>query len=411
MTIAQERKPNLLLIGAQKSGTTSIASALGSHKRVFLPPEKELNFFSSTNWAERVDDYFKRFPDQPHLKYWMDATPGYMWTHTAYGRQLGDKSPIKHDIPTAIRETLGTDLKIIAIMRHPIRRAVSAFFHQFRMGRLHTGDRIRNIGARNGIIDLGFYSEHLAAYRETFSEDAIKTLFFESYMRNTEMVHRDLFIWLDLDPTEIDVPAFETNEGIKLDYQGGNISVNDGMDQINTLAATPNYKKMKLIEPPIVEEADLDFMNEIYADELERMANEYPITAEIWPRSLSLDTYSSNPSVSGALDLQLSASQRVATTLDRQVRHILLLYNEARAELERHGSDLKKQQELLEKLEQDLQSRFTELNEMSSLLHSQETRHTATVEGLEKQLAASRQEIASLRQRLQPKAQGAAANS
>ncbi len=285
-------RPNLLLIGAQKSGTTSIANALDAHDQIFLPKEKELHFFSRPS---RSDDdlkaYKARFPDRAGVKYWMDATPGYMWTRTAYGTALGEASPMRHDIPEAIRTTLAEDLRILAIMRHPVKRAVSAFFHHFRMGRLKTSDRIRDMGHRQGIIDLGFYSEHLGAYRDVFPEKEIKALFFEDYLMDTERVHKDLFLWLGLEPTTQVKEASGTNEGMKLDYSGGHISVRDGMKQINKLAGRPRYKKMKLIEPPIVEQADLDFLSDVYADELEKMAQLYEITNRIWSRQLSIETY------------------------------------------------------------------------------------------------------------------------
>lgn len=295
MSEAPLARPNLLLIGAQKSGTTSIAKALDAHDKIFLPKEKELHFFSRPDWADDLNAYSDRFPDRAGLKYWMDATPGYMWTRTAYGKALGDKSPMRHDIPQAIRKTLTNDLRILAIMRHPVKRAVSAFFHHFRMGRLKTNDRIRDMGHRQGIIDLGFYSEHLGTYGDIFPETEIKALFFEDYLQNTEKVHRDLFLWLGLEPAIQKKKSSGTNEGMKLDYSGGHISVKDGMAQINALVGRPRYKKMKVINPPIVEQADLDFLSDVYRDELAKMGQRYEITAKIWPRRLDIETYNVRP--------------------------------------------------------------------------------------------------------------------
>ena len=358
-------RPNILLIGSQKSGTTSLANGLGAHRNIFLPNEKELNFFTRPKWAEEQDAYYKRFKSNAHTQYWMDATPGYMWTYTKYGRQLGDRSPMQHNIPAAIHQALGSDVKIIAIMRHPVRRAVSAFFHQFRMGRLGSGDRIRNMGHRQGIVDLGFYSEQLAAYREYFPEDAIKTYFFEIYMAHTEEVHRDLFLWLGLCPTDVKKTMPETNAGMKLDYSGGGISVRSGMEQIRKLALHPDYKKMRVIEPPIVEQADLDFLNEIYADELEVMAQEYEITQEIWPRRLTVENYNIRPKET--------------------------------ARFKSKSSDLKK---TIRILGQAHKSGLTELEEVTMLLHNQEARHTTLLALHKRQLADSQQEVTMLKKQL-----------
>lgn len=406
MATSSLTRPNLLLIGAQKSGTTSIATALSTHKRILLPPEKEVNFFSRPDWAEGLEDYRKRFPDRAGVEYWMDATPGYMWTQTAYNKALGDKAPMRHDIPTAIHETLGSDIRIISIMRHPVKRAVSAFFHQFRMGRLKSDDRIRDMGHRYGLVDLGFYSEHLAAYRAIFPKTAFKTLFFENYMLNTELVHRDILLWLDLDPADVrkedtSKSVLDTNAGMKLDYTGDTISVKGGMEQIRTLVGHPNYKKMKAVNPPVVEQADLDFLNDIYADELERMARNYPMTTEIWPRRLEIATYNTPPKKSGSVAQKLTASQRTAKILETQIGQILRLHDTTRVMLNRRTQTVTELQDTLKKIEQDQKDRLSELTEMTKLLSSQESRHATYVEDLERKLENARKELAAARKQQQ----------
>tara|TARA_R110002074_G_scaffold249543_3_gene421417 strand:- start:5368 stop:6582 length:1215 start_codon:yes stop_codon:yes gene_type:complete len=395
-------RPNLLLIGAQKSGTTSIATMLGTHRSVLLPPEKEVNFFSRPDWGTGLDAYYKRFPDRVGVQYWMDATPGYMWTETKYGKSLGNLSPMQHDIPSAIHDTLGTDIRIISTMRHPVKRAVSAFFHQFRMGRIGSGDRIRDIGHQYGIVDLGFYSEHLAAYRAIFPETAFKTLFFENYMLNTELVHRDIFLWLGLDPTNVrkekaQNTALDTNAGMKLDYTGDSISVKGGMKQISVLAKNPNYKKMKVTEPPVVEQADLDYLNDIYANELECMAREYPVTTEIWPRRLTIETYNVHPDGLGNIKNQLTASQRIAESLETQIRQLLRLHDTMRVALQRQTLHLAEVQEAFEKIERDQRDRMSELTDITRVLSRQESRHKIYVEELKHQLEGARKNLYALR--------------
>ena len=45
-------KPNFLIIGAQKSGTTSLADCLGKHSQVFVCEPREPEYFSSKNFDE-----------------------------------------------------------------------------------------------------------------------------------------------------------------------------------------------------------------------------------------------------------------------------------------------------------------------------------------------------------------------
>jgi hypothetical protein len=284
-------------------------------------------------------------------------------------------------------------------MRHPVKRAVSAFFHQFRMGRIGSDDRIRNLGHRHGIVDLGFYSEHLAAYRAIFPETAFKVLFFENYMLNTELVHRDLFLWLDLDPsnlrkTKIQNTGLDTNAGMKLDYSGESISVKGGMDQIRILTNHPNYKKMKITEPPVVEQADLDYLNDIYAGELELMARDYPVTTEIWPVRLEIATYNVQPD-------GLSASWRIAEGLEAQIRQFLRLHDTTHVALRRQTLHLAEVQEALEKIERDQKDRMSELTEITKLLSRQESRQKIYVAELEHQLESTRKNLYALRKQRQ----------
>ena len=53
--------PNFLIVGAQKSGTTSLWSYLSSHPDVYLSPKKEIKFFDrgydrGVSWYESFFD-------------------------------------------------------------------------------------------------------------------------------------------------------------------------------------------------------------------------------------------------------------------------------------------------------------------------------------------------------------------
>lgn len=57
------RAVDFLVIGAQKSGTTSLYRYLSAHPEIYMPPGKELAFFSDPDKARKgidhyLDDYF-----------------------------------------------------------------------------------------------------------------------------------------------------------------------------------------------------------------------------------------------------------------------------------------------------------------------------------------------------------------
>ncbi len=55
-------KVDFMIVGAQKSGTTTLAKMLSSHSSIVCCDKKEPMFFSSTdNWEQSVSDYHSLF--------------------------------------------------------------------------------------------------------------------------------------------------------------------------------------------------------------------------------------------------------------------------------------------------------------------------------------------------------------
>jgi hypothetical protein len=294
--------PNLLIAGAQKAGTTDIANNLALHPQAYLPPEKELLFFSNPEWTGKIGGYLRRFPFDPAVRYWIDATPGYFWTGAAAdftdvpeAAKLGitrDPSAPSHDIVGDIHATLGPNIRIVIILRHPVKRAISAFYHHFRMGRIRSEDRIRNFGFRHGVIDIGMYAHHLRQYLDRFKRPQIKILFFEEYVKDPLGQMNTLYSWLGLDTvTQLqEASGSDSNAGIKVGVEDGAIRVKGGITQIRALKKDPRFAKMRLEDPPIIEAEDLAFLARIYEAELAALATMFPKTRTLW-KTLTIDNY------------------------------------------------------------------------------------------------------------------------
>ncbi|MGH2784711.1 MAG: sulfotransferase family protein [Actinomycetota bacterium] len=109
----QGRLPNFFIIGAPKSGSTALADYLRAHPQVFIPPEKELYFFTiQSNWDRGLDWYRWLFADAGDAPAVGDATPTYIYSDAALERIAGT-------IP---------DAKLFAILRNPVDRAYSSYW-------------------------------------------------------------------------------------------------------------------------------------------------------------------------------------------------------------------------------------------------------------------------------------------
>jgi hypothetical protein len=115
------RLPNYVIVGAMKSGTTSLAEYLGAHPQAYTVPQKELYFFERNDlWDQGVEWYAEQFAGAAQEIAVGEASPSYMYFRKSAGRMA-------EAIP---------DAKLIAILRDPVQRALSHYMHwRFHMAR------------------------------------------------------------------------------------------------------------------------------------------------------------------------------------------------------------------------------------------------------------------------------------
>lgn len=167
--------PTFLIIGAMRSGTTSLARSLGEHPDVFMTPGKEIHFFDR-RYERGTPWYRERFRGAATEKAIGEATQTYMFDRHSIPR-------IADLIPTA---------KLIAILRNPIDRAYSHYWHNRERGRealsfpeaigaeadrLASGDPVSM--ARYSYVARGRYLEQLVRVTEYFPREALHVVMFE----------------------------------------------------------------------------------------------------------------------------------------------------------------------------------------------------------------------------------------
>jgi hypothetical protein len=216
--------PNLLILGAAKSGTSSLYRYLGQHPQVFMSHFKEPTFFV---WEGReydiqgpgveqigkrmikdIDSYLRLFSDGRHQRIRGEASTGYL--HTP-----GVAETIRHHVPEA---------KLMAILRNPIDRAYSAFLHAQRLGLEPMSDFEQALDdephrVRTGWIGLttyttvGMYAEQLERYVAVFPCQQIRIYLFEDLARDPIGLAQDSFRYLGVDDSfEPDV-SMQANRG------------------------------------------------------------------------------------------------------------------------------------------------------------------------------------------------------
>lgn len=157
--------PNLLIIGAQKCGTTSLHAYLDLHPDVHMAREKELDFFIADRaWRNGPDWYAQRFRDDAAVR--GEASPNY----TAW--------PVWDGVPERAA-SLVPGARLVYLVRDPIER-IESHYLQRRLQDGQRGDITTVIGdvedPQNLFVARSRYATQLERWLRHFPQDAVLTL-------------------------------------------------------------------------------------------------------------------------------------------------------------------------------------------------------------------------------------------
>ena len=167
---------DFLIVGAQKSGSTSLRAFLGEQEKDIFILNRELHFWN------RKGQYQDGAGLSTYLENFAEAKPNQI---------KGEKSPsylVSQEAPERIHKHF-PEVKIIAILRNPIDRAYSAYWHGRRVGAIETsttfGEAVRNYKVNQGkpygdMVTPGFYSQQIARYLNFFPLKQLHVISFES---------------------------------------------------------------------------------------------------------------------------------------------------------------------------------------------------------------------------------------
>ncbi|MDC0315966.1 sulfotransferase [Synechococcus sp. AH-551-G15] len=109
--------PKFLGLGVQKGGTTTLQLLLEQHPQVWLPPKKELHYFS-LHYARGAQWYSDCFVEAKAKQCCGEITPYYIF-HPQAPQRIAELIP---------------DARLIVLLRDPVERCLSQYFHSCRWG-------------------------------------------------------------------------------------------------------------------------------------------------------------------------------------------------------------------------------------------------------------------------------------
>lgn len=206
------KRPDFLIVGAAKAGTTSLYFHLLEHPQIWAASRKEVHFFD-VNYARGGRWYQSHFPLRSRMKSGLtgEASPYYLFhPHAAERIAASPDSP-----------------KIIVLLRDPVRRAYSHFQHHVRCNweQLSFADAIvreaevlplelekmRADSAYHSVfhrlrsyVSRGCYAEQLQAYFVHLPRERILILRSEDFFADPQAIYSQVLRFLGIDQWRLD---------------------------------------------------------------------------------------------------------------------------------------------------------------------------------------------------------------
>ncbi len=192
--------PDYCIIGAQKSGTTSLYSYLALHPQVKPSYVKEIHYYNK-HYGNGLKWYRAHFPVgslDPSCRNFITGEASTMYLHDT-------KTPVRmfKDVP---------DVKLMLVLRNPVDRAISHYHHRVRSGRekrtideaMHSalcrvsaGDF--ESGTETDFLAYGCYAEYLNNWHKVFQPKQFLVMQAEAFFADPLPEFRKVSEFLGID--------------------------------------------------------------------------------------------------------------------------------------------------------------------------------------------------------------------
>jgi hypothetical protein len=184
--------PTFIVIGAMKSGTSSLHNYLSMHPEIGMSLKKELDFFKSKIFISNGLDWYKnQFSDQYPFR--GESSPNYTKYHDDSG------------IAERMHKTL-PNIKLIYLVRNPLERIVSHYVHNYSNGgesrALH--EVIEN-KVNNKYLETGLYMFQLKQFLKYYERDQILLIKSDDLKTKRAQTLSDIFLFLGARPDYHDI--------------------------------------------------------------------------------------------------------------------------------------------------------------------------------------------------------------
>jgi hypothetical protein len=196
--------PNFFIVGAARSGTTSLDRYLSQHPEIFITSRKDAHFFAAEHFSctGPGDEVMNRKVMRDEGQY------AQLFAGVTGEKAIGESSAFYLCLPgTAERIAQAVpDAKILITLREPVDRAYSAYMLLARDGRevLRFEEGLSKEAERKQqgfepmwwYTELSRYATQVERYLEVFGPEQVKVLLYEEFYAHPEQRLREVFAFL-----------------------------------------------------------------------------------------------------------------------------------------------------------------------------------------------------------------------
>jgi hypothetical protein len=195
-----DRKVDVMIIGAQKAGTTSLKNYLGQHPSIITHLQTEFSFFLvEKEYDGGIETAFKN--------YFSDADPNSDNTKKVVAKSAG---MYVNELSMQRLKASNPNCLIVLLLRNPVDRAYSSYLMEVNSGWFDESwstiksslKKFRN-GERDQMfrlfIEMGMYADQLKKIYRCFSKEQVLIFNFDDLKKNPSAVCKKIFSAMDTD--------------------------------------------------------------------------------------------------------------------------------------------------------------------------------------------------------------------
>jgi hypothetical protein len=181
----QPRAPDVIGIGAQRTGSSWMYACMYEHPQICMP-RKEINFFSrERNWNRGFEWYEDIFAECPQTAVCGEFSTSYL-PDPETPRRIHDRYP---------------DVRLIVSLRDPAERAYSSYLNDILAGVVSPKQGFADaLSAHPEYIEGSRYGRHLSSFLDRFARERILVSMFDDARREPLATVREIYRFLDVDP-------------------------------------------------------------------------------------------------------------------------------------------------------------------------------------------------------------------